>query len=113
MSTVYGNYPMNPTELWVMGFVEETRTYEFLFHAKIGDIKYYEKIAWNPTDFERAVKQKCRAIRKETGIKYSFSFYDHRQMQRAIDSGRYEKMKDFPKAHYESTLTKNGFKRGF
>ena len=110
---MFGNYPSNPTELWVMGFVNKTKTYEFLFHTRIGDIKYYEKTAWNPTDFERAVKKKCRNIRKETEINYSFSFYDHRQMQRAIDRERYKRIKNFPKEHYESTLTKNQLRRGF
>ena len=77
---MYYNFPYNPTELWVMGFDKKTRKTKFLFHAKIGSIKLNNgNDAWNPTDFKRAVKQKCRSIKDETETQYTFEFNDHYQ----------------------------------
>jgi len=92
---MYYNWPCNPTEIWVFG--KKT----FLFHAKIGDIKLNNgSDAWNPTDFERAVKQKCQKIRKNTGIKYCFEFCDHYAMNRYMSNGESNFYTNFPFEHF-------------
>ena len=96
MSSVYSNYPYRASEVWVMGHPNQSnKGWKFLFKAKAGQIKYYEKIAWNPTDFERAIKQKCREIRKLGEFKY-FEFCDWLCMQRYMENGRANLYKDWP-----------------
>ena len=107
---MYYNFPCNPTELWVMAFNQKTKTNKFLFHAKIGSIQLNNgNDAWNPTDFERAVKQKCQNIRKQTGGKYTFEFNDNYQMNRYIKNDSFKGVIDFPLDHYNSTLNRSSF----
>ena len=107
---MYYNFPYNPTELWVMGFEKKTRKTKFLFYAKIGSIKLNNgNDAWNPTDFKRAVKQKCRSIKDETETQYTFEFNDHYQMNRYIKTDRYKNVINFPLEHYNSTLNRSSF----
>jgi hypothetical protein len=107
---MYYNFPCNPTELWVMAFNQKTKTNKFLFYAKIGSIQLNNgNDAWNPTDFERAVKQKCQNIRKQTGGKYTFEFNDHYQMNRYIKNETFKGVIDFPLDHYNSTLNRSSF----
>ena len=101
MSTVYSNYPYRASEVWVMGHPDESnKGWKFLFRAKAGQIKYYEQIPWNPTDFERAVKKKCREIRKQSGINYHFEFCDEREMRRYLANGRANFYSNFPIEHF-------------
>ena len=87
--------PYNTTEVWVFG--DNT----FLFHAKNGRIKLNNgNEAWTPTDFERAVKQKCQKIRKNTGIKYRFEFCDRYAMNRYMSNGGSNFYTNFPFEHF-------------
>ena len=44
MSSVYSNYPYRASEVWVMGHPDQSsKGWKFLFKAKAGQIKYYEK----------------------------------------------------------------------
>ena len=96
MSSVYSNFPYRESEVWVMGHPDQSnKGWKFLFKAKAGQIKYYEKIAWNPTDFERAIKQKCREIRKLGEYKH-FEFCDWLDMRRYMENGRANLYKDWP-----------------
>ena len=107
---IYYNFPYNPTELWVMAFNQKTKTNKFLFHAKIGSIQLNDgNDAWNPTDFERAVKQKCQNIRKQTDGNFTFEFNDHYQMNRYIKNNTFKNVLDFPLEQYNSTLNRSSF----
>ena len=96
MSDIYSNYPYSASEVWVMGHPDRGNTgWKFLFKAKIGELEYFGERAWNPTMFERAVKKKCRNIRKQGEYKY-FEFCDWLCMRRYMENGRANLYKDWP-----------------
>ena len=93
---IYFNFPHRANEVWGMGESTDSKLgWSYLFKAKIGQLDYYGERAWNPTMFERAVKKKCRNIRKEGKYKY-FEFCDWLCMRRYMENGRANLYKDWP-----------------
>ena len=99
MSFIYSNFPLYDNGVWVFGSLPNKQT-EFLFYAEYGDL-YLDngKQAWNRTDYERAVKQKCRKLREEKGYDY-FYIDDRRAIDRRIYNAPYttpaHEIKNFP-----------------
>ena len=93
---IYFNFPHRANEVWVMGKSTNSKLgWSYLFKAKIGQLDYYGDRAWNPTMFERAIKKKCRNIRKQGEYKY-FEFCDWLCMRRYMENGRANLYKDWP-----------------
>tara|TARA_R100000278_G_scaffold32930_2_gene29918 strand:+ start:1578 stop:1895 length:318 start_codon:yes stop_codon:yes gene_type:complete len=95
---MYDNFPCYGNGVWVFGTLNNQK--EFLFYAEYGDL-YLDNgnRAWNRTDYERAIKQKCRKLKKEKGYTW-FSFDDLGDMHRKIRGGKYttfaKNIKNFP-----------------
>ena len=103
MSFMYSNFPLYGNGVWVFG--NQNKQTEFLFYAEYGDLNLDNgNRAWNRTDFERAVKQKCRKLKKEKGFDY-FYFDDLREMHRRIYGAKYttnaNEITNFPYELYE------------
>ena len=104
MSFMYSNFPLYDNGVWVFGSLPNKQI-EFLFYAEYGDL-YLDngKQAWNRTEYERAVKQKCRKLRKEKGYDY-FYLDDRRAIDRRIYNAPYttpaHEIKNFPYDLYE------------
>ena len=102
MSFMYSNFPLYGNGVWVFGTLNKQT--EFLFYAEYGDL-YLDngKRAWNRTDYERAVKQKCRKLRKEKGYDY-FTFDNLGDLHRKVRGGKYttpaSKIINFPMSQY-------------
>ena len=103
MSFMYGFFPLYGNGVWVFGRLNKQT--EFLFYAEYGDL-YLDNgnQAWNRTDYERAVKQKCRKLKKEKGYT-NFYFDDLGDMNRKIYNAPYttpaHEIKNFPYDLYE------------
>ena len=101
---MYDNFPCYGNGVWVFGSLKNQPT-EFLFYAEYGDL-YLDNgnRAWNRTDYERAVKQKCRKLKKEKLYTW-FSFDDLGDMHRKVNGAKYttpaEEIKNFPYKLYE------------
>ena len=95
---MYSNFPIYGNSFWVFGNLNKET--EFLFFAQYGDL-YLDNgnRAWNRTDFERAVKQKCRKLKKEKGYTY-FYIDDLGDMHRRVRKQDYLNIKNFPMYKY-------------
>ena len=102
MSFMYSSFPLYGNGVWVFGYLNKQT--EFLFYAEYGDL-YLDngKRAWNRTDYESAVKQKCRKLRAEKGYD-SFTFDDLGDMHKRVNGNKwktqYDKIKNFPMFKY-------------
>ena len=99
---MYSNFPIYGNSFWVFGNLNKET--EFLFFAQYGDLYLDDgKQAWNRTDFERAVKQKCRKLKKEKGYTY-FYIDDLGDMHKRVEGNKwttpYNKIKNFPMFKY-------------
>ena len=94
---MYDNFPLYGNGVWVFGHLKNQPT-EFLFYAEYGDLYLNDgNRAWNRTDYERAVKQKCRKLRKEKPYTW-FSFDSLGDMHKRVKN--YDKIKNFPMYKY-------------
>ena len=91
---MYSNFPLYGNGVWVFG--KQNKQTEFLFYAEYGDL--------NLDNGNRAVKQKCRKLKKEKGFDY-FYFDDLREMHRRIYGAKYttnaNEITNFPYELYE------------
>jgi len=96
--SMYSNFPIYGNSFWVFGNLNKET--EFLFFAQYGDL-YLDNgnRAWNRTDFERAVKQKCRKLKKEKGYTY-FYIDDLGDMHNRVRKQDYLNIKNFPMYKY-------------
>ena len=95
---MYDNFPSYGNGVWVFGTLNNKE--EFLFYAEYGDLYLNNgNRAWNRTDYEKAIKQKCRKLKKEKGYTW-FSFDGLNDMHGKISGAKYttsaNNIKNFP-----------------